>query len=339
MTTPLVSVLMPTLNSERTIEMALSAIRRQTIGRDAVEILVADGGSTDNTRAIAKSYGAIVLENERVLPEYGLNVALSAARGKYGLVLGSDEVITNEASFATKVRLLEENPLVHNVILGGYLKAEGWPLINDYMIRYGEPFSYFMHRIDAADTWNELPRRYRMVREEADYRVFEFDEDDVRPICDDGHFFSIDYLRTIADVSDLSIVPCLFIFMAKQHRQLAVMKDDFLIHYSIADYQTAKRKIEWRVVGNVHHVDSDSIGFASREHLQPRSFRWKKYLFIPYSLSVAGPALDAAILTIRHRNLAMLYHLPLAVGTGLSILKHSALKALGVKVKHGVYGK
>ena len=35
----------------------------------------------------------------------------------------------------------------------------------------------------------------------------------------------------------------------------------------------------------------------------------------------------------------MLYHLPLAVGTGLSILKHSALKALGVKVKHGVYGK
>lgn len=339
MTRPLVSILMPTLNSERTIEMSLSAIRRQTLGRDAVEILVADGGSKDRTRAIAASHGAIILENPRVLPEYGLNVAMTAARGQYGLMLGSDEVLTNEASLATKVKLLDENPRVHNVIFGGFRVPDGYPTISHYVNRFGDPFSYFMHRIDAADIWNELEGRFELVRDEADYRIFRLGARDVMPICDDGHFFGLDYLRTIADPSDLSIIPRLINIMTKEHRQIGVVKDDFMVHYSTADYETAKRKIEWRVVGNVHHVDSGSVGYASREELQPRSFRWKKYLFIPYALSVAAPAVDAALLTARYRNLAMLYHLPLAVRTGLSIVKHGALKALGVKVEHNVYGK
>jgi hypothetical protein len=68
-------------------------------------------------------------------------------------------------------------------------------------------------------------------------------------------------------------------------------------------------------------------------------FRLKKYFFIPYALSVVGPAVDAARMTVRYRNPAMMYHVPLTVGAGVSILKHTALKALGVKVGHGVYGK
>lgn len=340
MTTPVVSILMPTLNAERTIELALSAIRRQTIGHDAVEILVADGGSKDRTRAIAKDFGATILENERVLPEYGLSVAMAASRGRYGVFLGSDEVMTNPASLATKVRLLEENPKVHNVITAGLHNPAGYPLISDYVNRCGDPFSYFMHRIDGGDFFGVMHARYRIVREEPDYFIVQFGPNDVPPIVDGGgHFFSLEYLRTLADVSDHTIIARLFSTMSREHHQLAVVRDDFIEHYSTAEYRTAKAKIEWRIVGNVHHADSGSVGYASREHLQPRSFRWKKYLFIPYSLSVAAPAIDAAALAVKHRNPAMLYHLPLTVGAGLSILKHTALKALGVKVGQKVYGK
>jgi glycosyltransferase involved in cell wall biosynthesis len=339
MKTPLVSVLMPTLNSERTIEMCLSSIRKQTIGRDEVEILIADGGSKDRTRAIAKEHGATILENPRVLPEYGLNVAMSAARGRYGIMLGSDEVLTNDTAFATKVRLMADNPRVHNVVPGGFQTPEGYPLISDYVNRFGDPFSFFMHRIDASDMWNVLRRRYHVERAEPDYLLFQLRPDDVLPICDDGHFFSLEYLRTIADPSDLSLIPRLINVMAREHRQLAVVKNDFMRHYSTSDYKTAKRKIEWRIVGNVHHVASNSVGYASREDLQPMGFRLKKYFFIPYALSVVGPAVDAARMTVRYRNPAMMYHVPLTVGAGVSILKHTALKALGVKVGHGVYGK
>jgi glycosyltransferase involved in cell wall biosynthesis len=338
MFTPLVSVLMPTLNAERTLEMALAALRRQTIGADAVEILIADGGSTDDTRAIALRYGAIILENERVLPEYGVAVAMAAARGRYALIMGSDEVITNEASLSIKVRLMSENPRVHNVIFGGLKNPKGYPPIGDYVNRCGDPFSYFMHRIDSGDHWNALRSRYRVVREESDYAVVQIGKDEPFPICD-AHFFSLEHLRTVADVTDHTLIAHIFPTMAQVDRQLAVVRNDFTDHYSTAHYRTAKAKIEWRVVGNMHHAGLGMAGYANREEAQPRSFRWKKYLFLPYALSVAAPAVDAAILAVRCRAPGMLYHLPLTVGTGLSILKHGALKVLGIKPAQRVYGK
>lgn len=339
MTNPLVSVLMPTLDSERTIDMALAAVRRQTLGREAVEILVADGGSTDRTRAIAKEHGAIVLENERVLPEYGLSVALAAARGRHAVFLGSDEVMTNPGALAAKARLLDENPRVHNITFAGLINPEGYPKIGDYVNRFGDPFSYFMHRLDAGDLWSGLQRRYDVVRADPEYLVVRFGKDDVLPIVDGGHFFRLDYLRTIADVRDHTIIPRLFHVMCAEHRQLGVVKDDFSIHYSTGDYRTATKKIEWRIVMNVHHAASGSAGFAGREHTQPRAFRLKKYLFIPYALSIGAPAVDAALLSVRYRNPGMLYHLPLTVRAGISILKHTALKALGVNVAQSAYGR
>lgn len=339
MTQPVVSILMPTLNSERTIELCLTAIRRQTLGRDAVEILIADGGSTDRTREIAKQHGAIVLENERVLPEFGLSVALAAARGSYGVFVGSDEVMTNEAALATKVRLMEENPKVHNVTHAGLRTPDGYPPISDYLNRFGDPFSFFMHRLDAGEHFDALRHRYDVIREDPDYVVMQLRKNDVLPIVDGGHFFRLAYLRTIADVRDHTIIARLFTMMAREHRQLGVVKGDLIRHYSATEYKVAKSKVEWRIVNNVHHVESGAVGFIGREQLQPRSFRMKKYLFIPYALSVAAPALDAALLTVKYRNPGMLYHLPLSVGAGLSILKHTALKALGVKVGQKTYGK
>lgn len=335
---PLVSILMPTLNAERTLALALEALRRQTIGRDAVEVLMADGGSTDRTREIGRRHGAVILENERVLPEYGVAVALAAARGRYALVMGSDEVITNEASLAIKVRLMSENPRVHNVIPGGLKNPRGYPYIGHYVNRCGDPFSYFMHRIDAGDHWRSLPRHYRVVREEPDYRVVEIGKDQPFPVCD-GHFFSLEYLRSVADIHDHTVIAHLLTTMATEHRLLGVVKDDFIDHYSSAAYATARSKIEWRVIGNMHHADLGMAGYANREASQPRSFRWKKYLFLPYAMSIAAPAIDAAILAVRCRTPAMLYHLPLTLGTALAIVKHGAFKLLKRKPPQRAYGK
>ncbi len=329
---------MPTLDSERTIELCLASIRRQTLGADAVEILVADGGSKDQTRAIARRFDATILENERVLPEYGISVAMGAAKGAYATTMGSDEVIRNERAFAIKVRMLEENPRVHNVIPGGLRNPDNYPAIGNYVNYCGDPFSYFMHRIDADDHWRSLSQRFEVVREDPDYRVVVIRKDQPLPICD-GQFFRLEYLRTVADPNDYRIIPRLFEMLASRHRLLGVVRNDFIDHYSTAGYRTAKAKIEWRVISNMHYGHEGSAGFASREDAQPLSFRMKKYSFLPYSLSVVAPVLDAIALAVRTGKPAMLYHAPLAVQTGLSIVKHGVLKAMGIKPLRTAYGK
>ena len=58
----LVSIIIPTLNEEDAIAPTLRQARRQ---EGPVEILVADGGSTDDTRSVAQARGATVLQAPR----------------------------------------------------------------------------------------------------------------------------------------------------------------------------------------------------------------------------------------------------------------------------------
>ena len=76
----LISIIMPTYNSEKTIEKSLQSIRRQTIDQSQVEILILDGGSKDATLEIALKYNATILKNERKLPEFAKQQGLMAAK-------------------------------------------------------------------------------------------------------------------------------------------------------------------------------------------------------------------------------------------------------------------
>lgn len=57
-----VSVILPAHNEERFIAMAIRSLRDQSYPSDRIEIVVADNGSTDNTRHIAECLGATVVD-------------------------------------------------------------------------------------------------------------------------------------------------------------------------------------------------------------------------------------------------------------------------------------
>lgn len=83
---PLVSVIVVVRNEEANIARCLSHIVRQDYPHDRLEIIVADGMSTDRTREIAESLwtGGVplrVVENIGQGRTQGLNLAIGAARG------------------------------------------------------------------------------------------------------------------------------------------------------------------------------------------------------------------------------------------------------------------
>jgi glycosyltransferase involved in cell wall biosynthesis len=49
---PLVTIAMPAYNEEKYIEACIASVQQQDYPHDRIEILVADGRSTDNTREI-----------------------------------------------------------------------------------------------------------------------------------------------------------------------------------------------------------------------------------------------------------------------------------------------
>lgn len=86
LSTPLVSIVVPTRNEAATIEACLDALRKQDYPADQLEILVVDGLSTDDTRelvaAIAAADGRVrLLDNEQRVTPAAFNLGIRMARG------------------------------------------------------------------------------------------------------------------------------------------------------------------------------------------------------------------------------------------------------------------
>ena len=87
MTQPYVTVAMPCLNEAGFIEACLRSVQAQTYPHDRLEILVADGGSTDGTREILARLAAEdtrirVIDNPRRIQAAGLNCVIRESRGE-----------------------------------------------------------------------------------------------------------------------------------------------------------------------------------------------------------------------------------------------------------------
>jgi glycosyltransferase involved in cell wall biosynthesis len=88
---PLVSVIIPTYNSGKTIEQCISSILKQTYPQ--VEIIVVDGGSTDNTLTAITSRGIEFYVIDGIGMSEATNVGAAKSRGKYIYRVDSDVVV------------------------------------------------------------------------------------------------------------------------------------------------------------------------------------------------------------------------------------------------------
>ncbi len=98
-TLPSVSVIIPCYNEEATIGLVLDALYNQTYPRDRLEVVIADGLSSDGTREKISEFShhhsnlkVIVVDNQRRIIPAALNVAVAAAGGEVILRLDAHAV-------------------------------------------------------------------------------------------------------------------------------------------------------------------------------------------------------------------------------------------------------
>ena len=84
---PLVSIVMPARSEAKLISRALDAVASQTYPAALLEVIVADGMSTDGTREMIQSYSdrvgrLLIVDNPKFTAGAGLNAAIREARGE-----------------------------------------------------------------------------------------------------------------------------------------------------------------------------------------------------------------------------------------------------------------
>ena len=89
----LVSVIIPTYNSESTLDACLSSIMDQSYKN--IEIIIADKSSIYSTKEIAKKYGAKVIEDDSIRSK-ARNIAVERSKGKFVFSMDSDMELTEK---------------------------------------------------------------------------------------------------------------------------------------------------------------------------------------------------------------------------------------------------
>lgn len=113
-TLPKVSIVIPTYNSEEYIDACLRSISKQDYPKNKLEVLVVDGGSTDNTREIAMRYRVKIIHNPKRLAEPAKTLGFKHSTGDLFMYFDSD------AEFVSKNWLkLLVTPLVKDPSISG----------------------------------------------------------------------------------------------------------------------------------------------------------------------------------------------------------------------------
>ena len=88
------SIVIPVLNSEKTLPECLAAIDRQTLSRSDYEIVLADAGSVDRTIEIARAAGVdTIVPNPLKTGEAGKTAGIKAAKGELIALVDSDNIL------------------------------------------------------------------------------------------------------------------------------------------------------------------------------------------------------------------------------------------------------
>lgn len=336
-----ISVIIPTYNSEQTLECTLKSITDQSIGREKVEILIVDGGSTDQTIFIAQKFGAVVLKNEKKLPEIAKQIGFLHAKGQYGMFLDSDESMKDLHSFERRIDFLTEHPHIKNFVSTGMICKEGERALIRYTNHVADPFSFFVYRYNGCNRCEDLPKHYQYEKEEQAF-LFTFKENDVLPLFDAaGNMFEMEYARSLYEKADNkeNFVATIFDSMVYETRCAAVFEDDFVVHQPGMTAKVYLSKLKWRVKNNVFPEKNEAIGFATRRG-KSNKLQKRQYLYVPYCALILPVLLDSIYQTIKNRDVVFLTHIIFAEYTFFWIAIYMAAKILKIPVgQNKGYGK
>lgn len=336
MTYPLITIVIATYNSSKLLPTILGAVRHQTYPQDRIEILTVDGGSTDNTQEVARSYGCDVLKNPQTEPVSAKYIGFKAARGKYLVYLDHDEELINANALMEMVETFQRHPNVRTVDSSGYVNPPGYSIFNEYINEFGDPFSFFMYHQSRGANFH-LSAIVRKAEEEADDKystVFApssrntglFIENLAAAVATD-----LEFVRQRVKIDEAQDLCHLFFLLNEQGASFAVSKNNPLRHYSGDTLGKLLVKIRWRVKNNIHHTSAiGAAGFHGRQSFQTKFYRYKKFLFIPYAFSFILPLVDSFWLMATRKKVFYLAHVGLTVYTAWLIVFHMLLRTLGV---------
>ena len=299
---PRVSFIMPTLNVEALLDNALSSITRQTYPRDRYEIILADANSTDQTRDIAKKYGAIVLDDHGKNMEEGKRLALRHASGDYIVFVDADNEISHPDYIELAVRALAANPPA--------LGVESYYLPSSKMSSF---CAYLTHRLHISDpvAWLMSANPRLVARAGEVERWILPDGTFSYPLGANGFVYRRADLQSASANEKFQDTHVAMFLMKNGKREWLRIRGRGVHHYYI---QTLWKFAQKRRRATVHFLRVQEEMPVNWMKEKPPVPLWLAGI---YCVTFFGPSFHTLHGIVRDRDLRWLWHLPACLGSVL----------------------
>jgi glycosyltransferase involved in cell wall biosynthesis len=246
---PSVSILMPTLNSAEKIKACLDSIAKQDYPQNKIEVIIVDGGSTDNTLAIAKQYSWVkVLKTSLPGPEAARAIALKKARGELIAIIDSDNILPKKGWLKEMITpLLKDKNLVGSQTLHyTYVREES--LLNRYFALFGvnDPVGYYLKKADRMPYFDDQWHGGGKAINRGSYIEVEFKDKKIPTLGSNGAIFR----KSIYQKGKVGIDECFHMDVVQDivnlgYTHFAVVKNDIIHSTALTLFSLMKKRIRY----------------------------------------------------------------------------------------------
>jgi glycosyltransferase involved in cell wall biosynthesis len=147
---PTISIVTPTLNSEKILSQCLESIKAQDYPRKNIEVLIVDGGSTDRTLEIARGFSVDrIIPNPLKTAEAAYAIAVRESKNEIIAFIDSDNILPSKDWLRRMVEPFQDEEIVGSEPLY-YTYREQDNLITRYCALMGmnDPLCLYLENYD-----------------------------------------------------------------------------------------------------------------------------------------------------------------------------------------------
>ncbi len=294
------SIIIPTLNSEKHLVPFFAYLKNQNFPKDQLEILVVDGGSKDDTLRLAQENDVKVINNPDVLAEPGVTLGFKNAQAELMMVLATDNYLIDKDYLKKMVQVFEDPQI--EAAISDIISLPEYNFLNQYLNRFTDPFSHFVYG-DAA-CLRDYHKVYKEIKKNSKLVVYDFNSSASKPILAFAQGMTIrkGFARKQEDAFD-DIAPIYDLIANK--KQIAYVFSTNLVHNSLQTVAQFVRKTQW---ASLNFLNKTNYGIAHRANTLTSWQKIKIKIWPFYAFSIVLPILNAMRGLIIDKESRWLYH-------------------------------
>lgn len=289
-----ITILIVTLNNERTLARCLSAIAAQDYPKKNIEYLNIDGGSTDGTKKLLRRFGFRVIDSpvgKNAEAQRGVGLKLA----KHNLIasLDADNYLPHKKWLRRMVQpFMDDQKIVHAGTLHfRYQKNDA--LFNRYNALFGaiDPIVFYLGRPDRVPQYVREWTKGTIIKKMTDYVSVEFNRDTLPTVGCNGVVYRKDLLvkHAQSDPAHFLHIDVFADLVARGYNRFAVVNTDVIHDTAVSLSFLMKKRIAF--LSSYYLKTGVKRRYLIYDPSQAGD-RWKLFLYIFYTVTLVKPLLD-----------------------------------------------